>query len=121
ERVVPRSVGAHPVAVAGDVDDDAAMQEPIEHRGGDGGVVEDVAPGADPAVGVQDDRAALVALRDHLEQRVGVFGGHGQVAELVDDQHGRPVEEPHGGGPASFDGGLAAPGGEIGGGRVVGA
>jgi len=31
--------------VAGDVDDGAAGQEPVEHGGGDGGVAEDVSPG----------------------------------------------------------------------------
>lgn len=30
--------------------DDGAVQEPVEHRGGDGGVVEDCAPGADAPV-----------------------------------------------------------------------
>jgi hypothetical protein len=40
----------HAVAVAVDVDDDGAVQEPVEHGGGDGGVVEDVAPGGDAAV-----------------------------------------------------------------------
>ena len=35
-------------------------------------------------VGCEDDRAFLVALGDDLEQGVGVVGGHGQVAELVD-------------------------------------
>ena len=38
-------VGSESVAVAGDVDDGAAVQEPVEHGGGDGGVAEDVSPG----------------------------------------------------------------------------
>jgi dienelactone hydrolase len=36
-------VGAHAVAVAGDVEHDRAVEEPVEHGGGDGGVGEDVA------------------------------------------------------------------------------
>jgi hypothetical protein len=66
-------VGAHAVAVAGDVDDDRAVQEPVQHGGGDGGVGEDLAPAADAPVGGQDDRAAQVALADDLEQGVGVL------------------------------------------------
>ncbi len=78
-----------------------------------------VAPGSDAAVGGQDDRAFEVALGDDLEQGVGVVGGHREVAEFVDDQHGRSGVEPHGGGPASFDRGFAAAGGEVGCGAVV--
>ncbi len=48
------------------------MQEPVEHGDGDGGVGADFAPGADPAVGSEDDRAPQVALADDLEQGVGV-------------------------------------------------
>jgi hypothetical protein len=67
------------VAAAGDVDDDRVVDEPVEHGGGDGGVGEDVAPGADAAVSGQDDRAAPVALADDPETAlVGALGGHGQ-------------------------------------------
>jgi hypothetical protein len=42
------------------------------------------------------------------------------VSAQVDDEHGRSFEEPHGVGPASFDGCFAAAGGEVGCGGVVG-
>ena len=38
------AVGAHAVAVAGDVADGGSVEVPVEHGRGDGGVVEDVAP-----------------------------------------------------------------------------
>ena len=72
------------------------MQEAVEDGGGDGGVVEDVAPVGDVAVGGQDDRAVLVAARDDLEEVAGGLVGHRQVAELVDDQLRGSVE--HNGG-----------------------
>ena len=40
-----------------------------------GGVVEDVAPAGDAAVGGQDDGAFEVSLADDLEEGVGVVGG----------------------------------------------
>ncbi len=49
-------------------------------------------PGGDPAVGPQDDRAALVAARDDLEEAAGCLGRQRQVAELVAN-HGQPLEE----------------------------
>ena len=48
-------VVAEPVGVAVEVEHDRAVQEAVEHGGGDGGVAEDLAPGADAAVGGQDD------------------------------------------------------------------
>nr|WP_287390563.1 hypothetical protein [Candidatus Microthrix sp.] len=62
-----------------------------------------------------------VALGDDLEEGVGVFGWHGEVAEFVNDEDGGSFEEAHGVGPASFDGCFAAAGGEVGGCGVVGA
>ena len=38
-------VVAGSVAVAVEVEHDGAVEEPVEHRGGDGGVAEDLAPG----------------------------------------------------------------------------
>ena len=48
-------VVAEAVGVALEVEHDGAVQEPVEHRGGDGGVAQDLAPGGDPGVGGQDD------------------------------------------------------------------
>ena len=40
-------VAAHPVALAGDLDDGGVVQEAVEHGDGDGRVVEDLAPFGD--------------------------------------------------------------------------
>ena len=97
------------------------VQQPVEHRGGDHRVVEDLSPGGDAQVGGQRDGAFEVPLGDDLEQRGGALGGHRQVAHLVDDQEPGAGEEPHGGGPAALDGGAVAAGDQVGGGGVVGA
>ena len=76
---------------------------------------------ADAAVGGEDDRGLQVALGDDLEQRGGGLGGQRQVAQFVDDEQGGAGEEAHGGGPAAFDRGAVAAGGEVGGGGEVGA
>jgi len=49
-------VVAQAVAVAVEVEHDGAVEEPVEHRGGDGGVAEDVAPCADASVAGEHDR-----------------------------------------------------------------
>ena len=77
-------VVAETVGVAVEGDDHAAVEDPVEQGGGDGGVAEDLAPGADGPVGGDDDRGFQVALGDDLEQRGGGFGGQRQVAQLVD-------------------------------------
>ena len=78
------AVGAHPVAFAVDVEDDAAVEQPVEHGGGDHGVVEDLSPGPDPEVGGQHGGAFEVALGDDLEEGCGGFAGQRQVAHLID-------------------------------------
>ena len=72
-------------------------------------------------VGGDHDRGLQVALRDDLEQRGGGLGGQRQVAEFVDHEQRRAGVEAHGGGPAAFDRGAVAAGGEVGGGGEVGA
>ena len=64
-------VGAEPVAVSRDGEHHASVEEPVQHRGGDGAVREDVSPGCDVAVGGEDDRAFLVSAGDDLEQSGG--------------------------------------------------
>jgi hypothetical protein len=74
------AVGPHPVAVAVDVEDDAAMEEPIEHRRSDGGVIENATPGRDAEVGRERDRALAIALGDDLEESGGGLCRQRQVA-----------------------------------------
>lgn len=65
------AVGAHAVALPVDLEDDASVEEAVEHGGGDHGVVEDLAPAGDAAVGGEDDRAFEVAALDDLEEGGG--------------------------------------------------
>jgi hypothetical protein len=60
------------------------VDEPVDHRGGDHVVAEDLAPAAEGLVGGDDQARALVARRDELEEEVGGFGFEGDVADLVD-------------------------------------
>ena len=68
-------VAAHSVGGAVDREDGAVVEEAVEDRGGDGCVVEDLAPGGDAAVGGEDDRAVFVAAADDLEEVACCFGG----------------------------------------------
>src|SRR5215467_8393970 len=73
------------------LDDDGidVVQDAIEDGGGQGAVVvEDLRPVLVGAVGGEEDRRTLVALADDLEQQVGAMLVDGEVAELIDDQHG---------------------------------
>ena len=112
-------MAAHSVAGPVDREDGAVVEEPVEDRGGDGGVVEDLAPGGDAAVGGEDDRAVFVAAADDLEEVACCFGRQRQVAEFVDDQEGGPVPEAHRCLPAALERGALGAGDEVGGGGVV--
>ena len=59
---------AHPVAVAADVDDVAAMQQPIEQCGSHDLVTEDPALLLEALVGCEDGRGVPVAPVDELEE-----------------------------------------------------
>ena len=63
-------VGAEAVACPFDLNDDGVVQEPIEQRGGDDGIAEDLAPFGEAAVRGQDHGAFLVAGVDELEEGV---------------------------------------------------
>ena len=69
------------------------VDEPVDHRGGDGVVAEDLAPAAEGLVGGDDQGGAFVAGGDELEEQVRGFGFEGDVADLVDDQQ-RVAAEP---------------------------
>jgi hypothetical protein len=82
-------------AVAGtlDLDDHGVMQEPIEERGGNHRVAEDLAPLGKAPVGGEDHGAPLVASVDQLEEQAAAIGDDRQVADLVDDQKRGTAEE----------------------------
>ena len=73
------------IAVAPDVDDPGVMQEPVEDGRGNDGVTEELLPVAEAFVRGDDRRALLVAVRDELEEQIGLAALDGQVAGLVDD------------------------------------
>ena len=60
------------------------MDEPVDHRGGDDVVAEDLSPPAERLVAGHDQAGSLVAGRDQLEEQVGGLGLEGDVADLVD-------------------------------------
>lgn len=61
------------------------VKEPVEQRGGDDGIAENVAPLGEAAVGSQDHSAALVASVHELEEEVAAAGDHRQVSDLIAD------------------------------------
>ena len=85
-------VAAHAVAVAADVDDVAAVQEPVEESGGHDLVTEDPAPLLEALVGGEHGRCVLVSAVDELEEERGSALGDREIADLVDDQQRRVRE-----------------------------
>ncbi len=65
------------------------MQQPVEDRGGDDAVAEDLAPGAEALVAGQDHGPAFIAPADELEEQVRALAVDRQVADLVDDEQPR--------------------------------
>ena len=62
------------------------VHEPVDRRDRDGGVGEDLAPFAERLVAGDDQRAALAALGDQLEQHAGLGLVFADVTEIVEDQ-----------------------------------
>ena len=67
-------------------DDLGVVDEPVDHRGGDGVVAEHLAPAAEGLVGGDDEAGPFVAGGDELEEQVGGFGFERDVAHFVDDE-----------------------------------
>ena len=86
----PRELGtaAHAVAVAPDVDHVAAVEQPVEERGGHDLVVQDLSPLLKALVRGHHRRGVLVASVDELEEQAGAAAGDREVTDLVDDQEG---------------------------------
>ena len=74
---------AQPVGGSVERDDDGAVEEPVEHRSGDGGIAEDLAPGPDGPIRRDHDRRLEVALVDDLEQRRCSLGRQRQIPQFV--------------------------------------
>src|SRR5260370_1435157 len=105
--------GGDPVGGAGDGDDDAFVEEPVEGGGGEHGVAEPFGPGRDADVGGGDDAAFEVAGVDDLEEQGAGFLVEDRVAHRVDDQQPRRGEEPQAGGEAVLGDRAAQPPGEV--------
>jgi len=77
----------HPKALALDEDGFGVVEQPVEQRRGQRGVVvEDLGPVLIGAIGRDDERAVLIALADDLEQQVRAELVDGEVAQLVDEK-----------------------------------
>ncbi len=61
---------AQPVAGALNVDDDSVVKQPVEQRGGNDWIAENLSPFGKTTIGGQDHRAALVA-REHAVNKRG--------------------------------------------------
>ena len=85
-------VGSEAVAVAGDVDDGAAVQEPVEHGGGDIGVAEDVAPGVGASVGGEDDACGCPKWCRGWSGGIFVFVDEAIAAGRSDESRGQRAE-----------------------------
>ena len=67
-----------------DVDRDRMVEQTVEDGAGDYRVAEHLAPGTETLVAGDNDRTALVAARDQLEEQVGALAVDRQIANLVD-------------------------------------
>src|SRR5271154_837217 len=75
-----------PEAVAVQLKDVNVVSEAIEQRAGEALGGEHAGPLVEGQIAGDDDRAALVALAEDLEQQLGASRREGHVAQLVDDQ-----------------------------------
>ena len=78
--------------MAFDLDHDGVVQQAVQQGGGDDVVAEDGSPLLEAAIGGKHGGALLVAGVDQLEEQVGAAGFDGQVADLIDDEQGSPVD-----------------------------
>ena len=87
-RVLPQAI-----ARSLDLEHDGMVQKPIEQRGGDHGIAEDLAPFGKAAIGGEDHGAFFVASIDELEEEIAAARYYRQIADLVDDQQREAAEE----------------------------
>ena len=75
------------VRLALDVDNGAVMQDAVQDGGGDGDVGKDLVPLREGFVGGKDGRCFFIPSGNKLEEQVCALDVHGEVADLVDDEH----------------------------------
>lgn len=54
--------------------------QPVENGAGDHGVAEDLAPGTETLIAGDDERTALLAARDQLEEEISVLAINRQIS-----------------------------------------
>ena len=75
------------VRLALDVDNGAVMQDAVQDGGGDGDIGKDLVPLREGFVGGKDGRRFFIPSGNKLEEQVCTLDVHGEVADLVDDEH----------------------------------
>ena len=75
------------VRFAPDVDDGAVMQDTIQNGGGNGNVGKDLVPLGEGLVGSEDGGSFLIAPCNQLEKQICALDVHGEIANLIDNQH----------------------------------
>lgn len=70
-----------------DIDNGAVMQDTVQDGGGDGDVGKDLVPLGEGFVGGKDGRRFFIPSGNQLEEQVCALDVHGEVADLVDDEH----------------------------------
>src|ERR1039458_5417323 len=76
----------HPVGLALDDDGLGAVENAVEYRAGDPGVViKNLGPAFEGLVGGDDDGAALVALADDLEEQIGAELVERKISKFVNN------------------------------------
>ena len=70
------------------------VEQPIEERGGDDMITEDLAPFCEAAVRSEYHGALFVSCIDELEEQVAAAGNDWQVTDFVDDQQREAAKEP---------------------------
>ena len=80
------------VRFAPDVDHSAVMQDTIEDGRGDGDVGKDLIPLGEGLIGSEDGGSLLIAPCDQLEKQIRALDVHGEIANLIDNQHSVVVQ-----------------------------
>ena len=75
------------VRLALDVNDSAVMQDAVQDGGGDGDIGKDLVPLGESLVGGKNGGRFLIPSGNELEEQVCPLDVHGEVADLVDDEH----------------------------------
>ena len=76
-----------PVRLALDIDNGAVMQDTVQDGRGDGDVGKDLVPLGEGLVGSKDGRRFFIPSGNQLEEQVCALDVHGEVADLIDDEH----------------------------------